>query len=177
MCSPNRYRFSRNTFWLPNRYWFSRKLFLNIIEQIGNFQEGALLRTDISAIGLGGCFRSSLLKISDEANAVKKNNLLIWELGLRRLRRFHTAYSVATFCCHWNSVSKERWNFIPFIYRLPLDAFYLSYSFIRLPVNSQTFYKQKTWPSNNLREITTVWKSIFCETLLNIVDSIRWLYH
>ena len=34
-------------FWIPNRYQFSRKSFSNIIEQIGNFQEGIPLRTDI----------------------------------------------------------------------------------------------------------------------------------
>ena len=43
--------------WLPNRYRFSRKATLKIIEQIGNFQEGTPLRTDISEIGHGGCFR------------------------------------------------------------------------------------------------------------------------
>ena len=79
MCSPNRYqehpfRYRTDTdfpgalffgyrtkipffqdstfFWLPNRYLFSRKPFSNINEQIGNFQEA-----DISALGLGGCFR------------------------------------------------------------------------------------------------------------------------
>ena len=31
---------------------------MNINEQIGNFQEGTPLRTDISALGLGGCFRN-----------------------------------------------------------------------------------------------------------------------
>ena len=45
----------------PNRYRFSRKPFSNIIEQIGNFQEGTPLRTDISTIGLGGCFRHNNL--------------------------------------------------------------------------------------------------------------------
>ena len=30
--------------------------FLTIIDHIGNFQEGTPLRTDISALGLDGCF-------------------------------------------------------------------------------------------------------------------------
>ena len=45
-------------FWLPSRQRFSRKLFSNINEQIGSFQKGTPLRTDILALGLGGCFRS-----------------------------------------------------------------------------------------------------------------------
>ena len=42
---------------------FHRKLFPNIIEQIGNFQEGTPLRADISEIGLGDCFRKFVIQI------------------------------------------------------------------------------------------------------------------
>ena len=67
-------------FWLSNRYQFSKQPFLNFIEQIGNFQEGTPLLTDISEIGLGGCFRT-LLNILDETFVYK----LLLECGLHSL--------------------------------------------------------------------------------------------
>ena len=48
-------RFSRRPYLVLEHIQFSRRLLC--LEHIGIFQEGTLSRTDISLIGLGGCFR------------------------------------------------------------------------------------------------------------------------
>ena len=48
-----------------------QEAFFEYHEQIGNFQEGTPLRTDISAIGLGGCFRSEF--VIKQLNVFKRN--------------------------------------------------------------------------------------------------------
>ena len=55
--SSNRYSFSRKPYLVLEHIQFSRSPLC--LEHIGIFQEGTPFRTDISLIGLGGCFRSS----------------------------------------------------------------------------------------------------------------------
>ena len=66
--SSNRYSFSRKPYLVLEHLRFSRRLYLVLehiqfsrsplcLEHIGIFQEGTPSRTDISLIGLGGCFR------------------------------------------------------------------------------------------------------------------------
>ena len=55
--SPNRYQFSRSTFLATEQIPIFQEAFFEYNEQIGNFQKDTPLRTDISTLGLGGCFR------------------------------------------------------------------------------------------------------------------------
>ena len=54
--SSNRYSFSRKPYLVLEHLRFSRRPLC--LEHIGIFQEGTPSRTDISLLGLGGCFRS-----------------------------------------------------------------------------------------------------------------------
>ena len=54
--SSNRYSFSRKPYLVLEHLRFFRRPAL-CLKQIGIFQEGTPSRTDISLIGLGGCFR------------------------------------------------------------------------------------------------------------------------
>ena len=67
--------FPRNPYLVLEHLRFSRRLYLVLehihfsrsplcLEHIGIFQEGTPSRTDISLIGLGGCFRLSIFQIS-----------------------------------------------------------------------------------------------------------------
>ena len=71
--SSNRYSFSRRPYLVLEHLRFSRRPYLVLehiefsrrplcLEHIGIFQEGTPSRTDISLIGLGGCFRSTNIK-------------------------------------------------------------------------------------------------------------------
>ena len=53
--SPIRYSFSRKPYLILKHIQFSRRPLC--LEHIGIFQEGTPSRTDISLLGLGGCFR------------------------------------------------------------------------------------------------------------------------
>ena len=73
--SSNRYSFSRKPYLVLEHLQFSRRIYLVLehiqfsrtplcLEHIGIFQEGTPSRTDISLIGLGGCFRLCTNRLS-----------------------------------------------------------------------------------------------------------------
>ena len=77
--SSNRYSFSRKPYLVLEHIRFSRRPYLVLkhiqfsrrplcLEHIGIFQEGTLSRTDISLIGLGGCFRRFHNKMAPQAS-------------------------------------------------------------------------------------------------------------
>ena len=75
--SSNRYSFSRKPYLVLEHIQFSRRPLC--LEQICIFQEGIPSRTDISLIGLGGCFRIWYFKlgITDKKSKKESNSIVI----------------------------------------------------------------------------------------------------
>ena len=68
--SSNRYSFSRKSYLVLEHVRFSRNLLC--LEHIGIFQESTPSRTDISLIGLGGCFRNLYVPIWFDGNKTER---------------------------------------------------------------------------------------------------------
>ena len=93
--SSNRYSFSRKLYLVLEHIQFSRRLLC--LEHIGIFQEGTPSRTDISLIGLGGCFRLF--------NQIPKNDLF-YSFFLKRFRNHvQNIYNESQF-----TMIESKWN-------------------------------------------------------------------
>ena len=118
MCSPNNYQFFPGApSWLPNRYQFSRK----IIEQIGNFQEGAPLRTDISEIRL----------LSMCSKKTRKNELSLLIVYVHNTWSSHV----------YSRVFQRRCFYCFFFQAQILESFRIKKKTLLLSISIYTFYK------------------------------------
>ena len=104
--SSNRYSFSRTPYLVLEHLRFSRRLYLVLehiqfsrsplcLEHIDIFQEGTPSRTDISLIGLGGCFRYFIKTNKYKPSMERKIITLVQKIQLKIVVIFFRFSTVA----------------------------------------------------------------------------------